>query len=159
MYAKLHPDALAWDRLETHADLISQLVRDYPDGWAMSLSSASLRTLLPLCPEDSRIAAWVKPFAAFRPNVTPAYAWEPIIFRGGRKKTRDEWHGRDWISAMPPVFQGGRGVPGMKPDAFCFWLFEDVFGFKAEDELSDLFPGSGAVTRALDSWKRQRRLA
>ena len=108
------------------------------------------------------MASWVKPFAAFRPNVTPAYAWEPVIFRGGNRRTRDEWSGRDWVAAMPPVFQGrrsGPSIPGMKPEQFCFWLFNDLLGVRDDDELVDLFPGSGAVGRARDSWRRQRRFA
>jgi hypothetical protein len=28
---------------------------------------------------------WVKPFAAFKPNVGLAYTWEPVILRGGRR--------------------------------------------------------------------------
>lgn len=160
MYLKYHPDALEWDRVEKHAELICRLVEEFPDGWAMSASAPSLRQLLPLCPEGVRIASWVKPFAAFRPNVTPAYAWEPVIFRGGNRKTRDEWSGRDWVSAMPPVFSGENrdGIKGMKPAIFCFWLFDDLLGIREGDELVDLFPGSGAVGRALDSWRRQRRI-
>jgi hypothetical protein len=47
----------------------------------------------------------------------------------------------------------------MKPEQFCFWLFNDLLGVRDDDELVDLFPGSGAVGRARDSWRRQRRFA
>lgn len=63
LYADLHQDALEWDRLETHAALIERLVKDFPDGWALSLSAPSLRLIWPLCP-DARVAVWVKPFAS-----------------------------------------------------------------------------------------------
>ena len=161
MYQHEHGiDGRCWDDPLTHAALITRLLVDFPDGWALSLGSPSLRTLLNYCPEDVRVGVWVKPFASFRPNVTPAYAWEPVIFRGGRRRTRDEWSGRDWVSAMPPVFSGeSRGVPGMKPEAFCWWLFNDLLGLRAGDQFVDLFPGSGAVSRAWTSYERQLRLA
>lgn len=57
-----------------HAELAVRLQSF--DGWALSASSPSLHLVLPLCPPDARIAAWVKPFAIFKPNVNPAYAWE-----------------------------------------------------------------------------------
>jgi len=156
MYDHHHPDGLCWDDEDTHAALIQRLCREFQDGWALSCSSASLRTMLNHCPDDIRVAAWVKPFAAFRPNVTPAFAWEPVIFTGGRRRTRDEWSGRDWVSAMPPVFSGeARGVPGMKPEAFCWWLMADVFGLQIDDEFVDLFPGSGVVGRIWDRFRRQ----
>ena len=67
-----------------HASLIAQLMKDFPDGWVLSASSPSLRIILPMCPPDVRIAAWVKPFCAFKRGVRPAYSWEPLLFRGGR---------------------------------------------------------------------------
>ena len=132
-----------------HAELIARLCQEFPDGWALSCHTPSLRQLLPLCPEDVRVMAWVKPFAAFKPNVNPAYAWEPVLVRGGRKRTREQETVRDWISA-PITLQ--RGLVGVKPDAFAYWLF-DVLGMEREDEFIDLFPGTGAVTRAWLKWR------
>jgi hypothetical protein len=157
MYEHHHPDGLCWDDEATHAALIGRLSVEYPDGWALSATSGTLRRLLAHCPDGVRIGVWVKPFVAMKRNVTPAYAWEPVIFCGGRKRTRDEWTGRDWVAAMPPVFSGEcrDGVKGMKPDAFCQWLFDDLLGMRAGDELVDLFHGSGAVSRAWDRYLRQ----
>src|SRR3954469_12856448 len=45
-----------------HRELVARLVVQYPDGWALSLSSPSLRQILALCPADVRVMAWVKPF-------------------------------------------------------------------------------------------------
>jgi len=135
-----------------HSDLIARLVRDFPDGWALSLSSNSLRQILDLCPTKVRVAAWVKTFAIFKPGITPAYAWEPVIFAGGRKRTRKEFSGRDWCAAN--IVQ--KGFTGAKPREFCWWLFDDLMGMKPDDELVDLFPGTGAVTRAWESWKSLR---
>jgi hypothetical protein len=61
-YAKLHPNAADYDRIETHAALIDSLA-DY-DGWALSLHSPSLKHILPLCPATARVMALVARFAA-----------------------------------------------------------------------------------------------
>lgn len=148
LYAGEHPDALAWDDPETHRCLIERLCREYPEGWAMSASSPSLRTLLPMCPPDTRVGSWVKPFAVFKPNVRVAYAWEPVLFRGGRKGTRDQDTVRDWIAEGITL---KRGLTGAKPRAFCRWVF-DVLNAKPCDVMIDMFPGSGAVSAAWAEW-------
>lgn len=132
-----------WDSIETHKSLIDRLVSEFPDGWAMSLSSPSLRRILPLCPEDCRVAAWVKPFAAFRPNVKPAYAWEPVIFRGGRPTGRSDqtWH--DWHSENITMRKGFRGA---KPPGFSDWIARLLNAdARKNDTITDLFYGSGSM--------------
>lgn len=133
-----------------HARLISDLAAY--DGWALSCSSPSLRTLLPMTPPETRVMPWVKPFAIFKPNVNPAYAWEPVLVKvGPRKRERTEPTIRDWVSANITL---RRGLCGAKPETFCFWLFE-VMGMTPEDELADLFLGTGAVTAAWKKWRAQ----
>lgn len=127
-----------------HTELIARLVRDYPDGWALSTSAPALRQLLPLCPEKVRVGAWVKPFCSFKVGVNPAYAWEPVIFTGGRKRGRELPTLRDWVSANITL---KKGLSGSKPEAFSTWLFE-LMGLRPGDTFHDLFPGSGAVTAA-----------
>ncbi len=145
-YAALHPEAMTWDDPETHRALIGRLSEDYPDGWVLSLHTPSLRFILPMCPDDCRVGAWVKPFAVFKPGVNPAYAWEPVIFRGGRKRDRTCRTVRDWTACEITI---KRGLTGAKPAAFCWWVF-DLMGAEPGDEFADLFPGTGAVGRA---WK------
>ncbi len=140
-----HPEAALYDTLDGHRALIERLCMEYPDGWAMSLSSPSLRSILPLCPADVRVLAWVKPFAAFKPNVGVAYAWEPVIFRGGRNRTREQDTVRDWLAENITLM---RGFPGAKPDAFTFWIM-DVLNVQPGDTMDDLFPGSGACGAAI----------
>ncbi len=138
-----------------HEMLIAHLNDEF-DGWALSCSSPSLKTILPMCPDDCRVGSWVKPFCIFKPNVPIAYAWEPVIFRGGRKRTRQQPTVRDFVSANITL---KRGLTGVKPDTFCDWLF-DLFNIQDGDEFVDLFPGSGAVTRALEAWRtKQMELA
>jgi len=133
-----------------HEALIGRLVVEFPDGWALSTSSPTLRLLLPLCPDDVRVGAWVKPFCIFKPNVNPAYAWEPVLYRGGRKRTREQPTVRDWVSANITL---KKGLVGAKPLEFCCWLF-DLLGMLPEDEFVDLFPGTGVIARA---WKEKSR--
>lgn len=131
-----------------HAALIATLQLDYPDGWALSCSSPSLKIILPMCPASARVAAWVKPFCSFKPGVNPAYAWEPVIFCGGRARAREETTIRDWVSANITL---QRGTHGAKPRTFCYWLF-DLLNAQPGDELHDLYPGSGAVGRAWEEY-------
>lgn len=147
-YIAHHADALTWDDPETHRALIVRLCDEYRDGWAMSLSSPSLKTILPMCPNDCRVSPWVKPFAVFKPNVGVAYAWEPVIWRGGRRRTREQDTARDWVSANITL---QRGLTGAKPRDFCRWLF-GVLNVQPGDTLDDLFPGTNAVGHALADW-------
>lgn len=148
LYDHYHPDGQCWDDVFTHQRLIDRLRDDYPDGWALSLSSTTLRTLLPICPKDVRIAAWVKPFAAFKANVRIAYTWEPVIVRGGRLSSKDGAPvGRDHL-AEPITLQ--RGLTGAKPEKFCRWVL-DMLGHKDGDQVDDLFPGTGVMARVLNA--------
>lgn len=144
LYAAHHPDARDWDDPETHRSLVARLVDEYPDGWAMSLSTPSLRTILPMCPEDVRVGAWVKPFAVFKPNVGVAYAWEPVIFRGGRRIKRDEPTQRDWLAENITL---RKGLTGAKPLRFCQWVIA-ILNARPGDEMHDLFPGTGIMGEA-----------
>lgn len=132
-----------WDDPETHQVLIDQLCAGW-DAWALSATSVSLRTLLPMCPEDVRVAAWAKPFAVFKPNVNPAYTWEPVIFRGGRRGDRTRATVKDHLSESITL---KKGLTGAKPLRFATWLF-DLLGAEPTDEFTDLYPGTGIVTEA-----------
>jgi hypothetical protein len=138
-----------------HRELVGRLLHEYPDGWALSCSSVSLKQVLDLCPSDVRIAAWVKPFAVYKVNVNPAFAWEPVVFYGGRPRGRDKPTIPDWVSTPIALRQG---LVGAKPPAFVWWLFE-LLGMESDDELDDLFPGTGIVTDTLREWRKQYKMA
>ncbi len=141
-----------WDDIATHERLIDGLCDVYPNGWALSLSSPSLRTLLPLCPDDVRVAAWVKPFCAFKKGVRPCYAWEPVIYRGGRNrnppvplKGGKQITPKDYHSANITL---KKGLTGAKPESFCAWVL-DLLGATTEDTVADLYPGTGIMGTVL----------
>jgi hypothetical protein len=124
------------------------------DGWALSTSSPALRDILPMCPEGVRVAAWVKPFASFKPGVNPAYCWEPVIWKPAVKSLgRDVPTVRDWVAESITL---KKGLTGVKPVGFSLWLF-DLLGLTVEDEFVDVFPGSGAVARAHRNWQAAAR--
>lgn len=137
-----------------HVELIGRLTEKYTDGWALSTSSPALRDLLPLCPASARVGAWVKPFASFKPNVNPAYAWEPVIFVGGRNRGKGALTTVDWVS-VPITLK--KGLTGAKPPAFCRWVF-DLLGAEPSDEMHDLFPGTSAVGHEWDVFQSANRM-
>jgi hypothetical protein len=148
LYKEKHAEALDWNDPEHHRRLIVRLREESPDGWALSLSTPSLQAIMQFCPADVRVGAWVKPFAVFKPNVNPAYAWEPVIWRGGRKGDRDRATVRDWVAESITL---KRGLTGAKPRKFCRWVF-GLLGAEPGDTLDDIFPGTNAVGAAWAEW-------
>ncbi len=144
-----HPDASDWDSIEHYYRFIKSLCSDYPDGWALSASSSSLYTLLPFCPEDVRIQVWVKPFAAFKKNVNPAFAWEPVLIVGGRPRGDEMTYMRDFAVQNIEL---KKGLTGAKPEQIMFWIF-DSMNLRPGDTVLDLFPGTGAVSRAWQKYE------
>jgi hypothetical protein len=137
-----------------HAELARTLA-DY-DGFVLHLSSPTLYEIETHLRDAGvtgyRVMQWVKTFAAFKRNVSVAYAYEPVIVRPARKPVVRKAMGvvyRDWI-AEPITLK--RGLTGVKPEKVCRWAFAMV-GAEAQDTLDDLYPGTGAVTRAWDGWR------
>ncbi len=133
-----------------HAELVARLATF--DGWALSTSSKALRSVVALCPENIRLLVWV--------NHNIGRAWEPVLVSPARKTPTGVLV--DWINVEPEAFQW-RPKPvgyviGRKPREFCRWMFRWLGAIPGEDELHDLFPGSGAVTDAWKEWNRQPEL-
>ena len=143
---KAHPDFAGE---VDHAQLIARLQSEF-DGWVLHTSSVALPMIAPLVPSDARFMAWTKGFAAFKRNVPVAYAWEPVIVKAARKPVVSKrLVMRDWIEC--PITMK-RGLTGAKPEKVCHWAFE-MLGARPDDELIDLFPGTGAVGRAWETWR------
>lgn len=137
-----------------HSELVARLVSEYPDGWALSLSSPTLGQILRLCPTNVRIAAWCKSFCAFKRGVRPAYAWEPVIYMGGRnpmnghravipEKNGKQTTPKDFI--VEPITLR-KGLVGAKPEKVCRWILS-LLNVQSGDEVADLFPGTGVMGR------------
>lgn len=135
-----------------HLDLIERLMGEF-DGWILH-AAATPRSMAELGPlieaTDARWCSWVKGFAAFKRNVSVAYAWEPVIIKAARKPVVSKrLVMRDWIEC-PITLR--RGLTGAKPEKVCHWAFE-LMGAHPDDELHDLFPGTGAVSKAWETWR------
>lgn len=134
-----------------HLALVDRLEREF-DGWVLHTHVGGLRMMERerILPEHGiRICQWYKPFAAFKRNVPVAYAYEPVIVKAARKPVVSKrLVMRDWISC--PITMK-KGLTGAKPEEVCHWAFELVAA-RPDDELFDLFPGTGAVTRAWKTW-------
>ena len=144
-----------------HEHLIERLRTGY-DAWALCLHSPATYRVLDICERqglslydgDIRLMSWVKPFAAFKRNVRVAYAWEPVIVKPALR-LEGAIPTRDFIAEQITM---KRGLTGVKPESMCHWLFA-VMGLRPGlDSLDDLFPGSGAVMRAWETWNQQMNL-
>ena len=136
-----------------HRALIAHLEQDF-DGWVLHTHVPGLRMMEQerMLPEEGiRICQWVKGFAAFKRNVPVAYAYEPVIIKAARKPvvSSREKPLRDWVEC-PITLK--RGLTGAKPEKVCHWAFE-IVGARPDDDLDDMFPGTGAVTKAWKSWQ------
>ena len=123
------------------------------DGWALSTSAEALPGMLAACPPGIRVAAWRR---GERPTASrwPLHAWEPVIYCGGRQIIRDQLQPRSVdsiVCGVAPLTTLASRVIGAKPAAVCRWIFE-LLGAAPGGTLDDLFPGSGAVTRAWDAY-------
>lgn len=130
-----------------HPLLIGTLMRDYPDGWALSTSSDALQAVLAMCPAGVRVASWHRTERrglAYRPRDS----WEPLIVWCGRVRRIDATE-----ACANTLVGGGRqrshpgALIGMKPAAFAEWMFKQLGALRG-DTLADIFPGSGAIARA-----------
>ena len=134
-----------------HRVLCSKLVVEY-DGFALSCHTPSLGYLLKLLPTETRVLAWVKPFAAYRKNIRPQFAWEPVLLYGSRSLPSGSFQThRDWFYGMPPIFNGHRAdvtnIKGTKSEDFCIWILNCLGFSPSEDTMDDLYPGSGVMGR------------
>lgn len=72
-YGDLHAEAGDCDDPLWHKALIERLCDEFPDGWALSLHTPSLKTMLNFCPDDVPIG----------------YAWEATCDHPGCEKQID----------------------------------------------------------------------
>ena len=144
---------------EVDHKVLIQGLEDNFDGWGLSTGVQNLRAILPLCPERIRICAWVKPFNAMKSNISPIFAWEPLIVKPARFGRKSPFFVKDYISVMPPIFQhrATSDCHGEKPKEFYLWMFK-MLGAAPVDDFIDLFPGSGNGMRYWKLFTSQKNL-
>ncbi len=152
--AKHYKDHSDYDGEVNHVKLAETLATY--DGWVLHTASTTLSHVLDCLrlghrgiPLDYRIMSWVKPFCAFKRNVSVAYSWEPVLVKPIRKPVvSGRIVMRDYISESITM---KKGLTGAKPPAVCRWAFEMV-GAEPDDEMDDLYPGTGIVKATWNEW-------
>jgi len=141
-----------------HTELVARLVAEYPDGWALSTSSAALRDVLPLCPPGTRVCVWRRRVRG-GPSKRALSAWEPLLVYRGRELATNAPQqllddiATDDVDLDEVLDYRGRydsfsgALVGMKPPEFAVFMFAQL-GARPGDTLEDLYPGSGAIGRA-----------
>jgi hypothetical protein len=150
--ADRHPDAAVWDDPFAHKQMVHELMRDY-EGWAIAMVPDSLRHYLQWVPERTRIAVWHNP-RTMPAGQHPRRRWEPVLVYvpEGRRRIIDVKgpHVGDVLSA-PNISGNVDTFAGAKPEAWTRWVL-DMLGYDDEqDTVTDLFAGSGAVQRVIDT--------
>lgn len=115
LYAEHHPNAMDWDDPMEHVRLVKRLNAEF-DGWVLHLSATPASIQLygqAVERSDVRWCSWVKGFAAFKRNVSVAYAWEPVIIKAARKPVVSKrLVMRDWIQESITLRKGLTGTIG-----------------------------------------------
>lgn len=153
-----------------HVELVDRLVDQFPDGWALSTHADSLLEVGAIVRESIlrhpvASVAIGGPFAHLRtgiwrrgsrpvPSRRARNAWEPVIIYGGRPLDLAPSDVLDDVLDFPArTGKVNQGIIGAKPPAFSEWLFRQL-GAQRGDELVDVFPGSGAVSKAWRLFQR-----
>lgn len=139
-----------------HVALVERLESEF-GGWVLHTSATpeAIALLAPLVLKTgARWCSWRKGFAPFKRNVSVAYTWEPVIIKAARKPVVSKrLVMRDWINTdIQCSCTLKKGLTGAKPEAVCHWAFE-LLAARPDDELVDLFPGTGAVSKAWATWQ------
>jgi hypothetical protein len=147
--ADTHPNAREWDAPERHIQLLDELQAF--DGWAVACSPNSIPLYLAHAPADARLLIW------YRKNAQPhshrirsSYEGVLTLIPEGSRAHKTGL-ARDDVLVAPTTSTGkAKGAfTGAKPPAWTRWIL-DVLGYDPDsDELIDMFPGSGAVTREI----------
>lgn len=130
-----------------HRELIDRMVAEYPDGFALSTSKSALLSVWKMCPDETRLSIFNK---GSRASVSyhERNAYEPVLIYRGRERRMEPTEVLDDV-----LDWGGRqhshpgALVGMKSAPFCEWVFRQL-GAMRGDSMTDIFPGSGAVSRA-----------
>lgn len=153
--ADQHPEAHEWDDPARHRLLLEELMATY-DGWAISTAPDGIAAYGEL-PIGVRIMSWIKPNAQpgshrLRSN------WEPVILYppAGRRSNRGGRGSISDVHTAPIRTQGS--FQGQKPESYTHWILDALTFDPWTDVVVDMFPGSGAVARAVETYPAHVRV-
>lgn len=141
--ADFHPDAATWDTPEAHHELIKHLDSEF-DGWALATTLDGAEWYHPL-PAGTRHMVWHKPNSMPNGSRLASSCELVLVYVPHGRRLREA--GRqlpDFLVAAPPNAR----FAGAKPTAWTRWVLDALDYRPEEDQLVDLFPGSGAIAAA-----------
>jgi hypothetical protein len=147
-----HPEAHIWDKPEAHLQMLKNLRTNY-DGFAIATSVMGLNVYLQEIDLSQgsgyRLAIWHKPLSS--PSGSRIRnVYEPVIIYIPQDRRGYANHER--LDDLRTINIERNGFVGAKPQGWVEWVL-DLMGATRDDEVDDLFHGSGAVTQALNNWK------
>ncbi len=144
---EFHPDAHEWDDPVKHIELMVALEDEF-DGWAVACSGKTLAPLIGTADRlGARLAIW-HVTNAIPDGARVRSVWEGVFYRvpDSRRAVGTGRRVTDILSAGHPM----NGFVGSKPTAWTHWVLDMLGYVPGEDEVVDLFAGSGAVSRVTD---------
>jgi hypothetical protein len=145
-----HASADVWDDITKHRELLLQLLDEF-DGFAIATSPDGIAAYHPL-PIGMRILAWIKPNAIPGAHRIKS-SWEPVLIFppiGRRSNRQGVGMTSDILTANAPRV----GFHGAKPETWTHWVLDALSFDKATDTVVDMFPGSGQVARAIETYRQ-----
>jgi hypothetical protein len=142
----VHPAAAEWDDPARHRALLADLVAGY-DGWAIATTPDAVAAVYPPLPVGTRLLVWHK-LRAIPTGARIASGWEAVLLDppAARRAAAAAAQVSDVLRCAAPT----GAFAGAKPFAWTRWVL-DALGYDQDtDTVDDLFPGSGAVGRAVD---------
>jgi hypothetical protein len=141
-----HADASEWDDPARHRLLLEQLMDEF-DGWAIATPMDGVECYRPL-PIPCRVMVWYRRNAQRGDyciaNVTEAVIVYPPVGRRAKGSAGPTGQVVDLLDEPAPI----GGFAGMKPARWTRWVL-DAMSHQPDDEVVDLFPGSGSVGAAI----------
>ena len=149
--ADFNENAEIWDNIKTHKNLIEKLENEY-DGFALCMAHDNLQKLLPFCKPNIKIMIWHKWSIPSRSRIQNRF--EPVLIRIP-KSLKGAVKGQTMPDVLTWQMRTKSDFAGAKPKEWTYWVL-DAMGVDKDDEIEDLFIGSGAVTQAINDYKKER---
>lgn len=126
-------------------------LNDEFDAWAMILKVSDLRAVLPYCPSNVRVGAWIRTVEPGTTLANKRASWEPVIFmtRGIRKLSPGR---KPWLDHHVEPYAPEKRIKGSRPPGVYAWIFEGL-ELKQRDSFVHLFQKDDRMTAAWKQWQ------